>query len=90
MALNPSSFLYQHDTRSGVASFPAANVKKSPTSYSRSGLEDVRENVNLWSGRRELNPRRQPWQGCTLPLSYSRVRATHFIYPECCFRSTLN
>ena len=25
-----------------------------------------------WSGRRELNPRRQPWQGCTLPLSYSR------------------
>ena len=26
----------------------------------------------FWSGRRELNPRRQPWQGCTLPLSYSR------------------
>ena len=25
-----------------------------------------------WSGRRDLNPRRQPWQGCTLPLSYSR------------------
>ena len=27
----------------------------------------------IWSGRRDLNPRLQPWQGCTLPLSYSRV-----------------
>ncbi len=27
---------------------------------------------NIWSGRRDLNPRLQPWQGCTLPLSYSR------------------
>jgi hypothetical protein len=26
----------------------------------------------LWSGKRDLNPRLQPWQGCTLPLSYSR------------------
>ncbi len=26
-----------------------------------------------WSGRRDLNPRLQPWQGCTLPLSYARV-----------------
>ena len=26
----------------------------------------------FWSGRRDLNPRLQPWQGCTLPLSYSR------------------
>ena len=25
------------------------------------------------SGKRDLNPRLQPWQGCTLPLSYSRV-----------------
>ncbi len=25
------------------------------------------------SGRRDSNSRRQPWQGCTLPLSYSRV-----------------
>ena len=28
----------------------------------------------LWSGRRDLNPRLQPWQGCTLPLSYSRAQ----------------
>ncbi len=26
----------------------------------------------LWSGKRDLNPRRLPWQGSTLPLSYSR------------------
>ena len=25
-----------------------------------------------WSGRRDLNPRPQPWQGCALPLSYAR------------------
>ena len=25
-----------------------------------------------WSGKRDSNPRLQPWQGCTLPLSYSR------------------
>src|SRR5579863_1408015 len=28
----------------------------------------------LSSGRRDLNPRRPPWQGGTLPLSYSRKR----------------
>ncbi len=30
----------------------------------------------VWSGRRDLNPRLQPWQGCTLPLSYSRIYET--------------
>ena len=28
------------------------------------------------SGKRDSNPRRQPWQGCTLPLSYSRVKGS--------------
>jgi hypothetical protein len=28
-----------------------------------------------WSGKRDLNPRLRPWQGRTLPLSYSRSRA---------------
>ncbi len=27
----------------------------------------------FWSGRRDLNPRHQPWQGCALPLSYTRI-----------------
>ena len=31
----------------------------------------LRDHQN-WSGKRDLNPRLQPWQGCTLPLSYSR------------------
>src|SRR5262249_59161424 len=28
-----------------------------------------------WSGRRDSNPRPQPWQGCALPLSYTRILA---------------
>ncbi len=27
---------------------------------------------NKWSGRTDLNRRRPPWQGGTLPLSYAR------------------
>ena len=30
--------------------------------------------LDLWSGRRDLNSRLRPWQGRTLPLSYSRLR----------------
>ena len=29
--------------------------------------------TSKWSGRRDLNPRPQPWQGCALPLSYFRI-----------------
>ena len=29
-----------------------------------------------WSGRRDSNPRPQPWQGYALPLSYARVLAS--------------
>src|SRR5688500_895803 len=28
--------------------------------------------LTKWSGKRDSNPRPQPWQGCALPLSYSR------------------
>ncbi len=31
---------------------------------------------SFWSGRRDSNPRPQPWQGCALPLSYTRIRGT--------------
>ena len=31
-----------------------------------------RSPLECWSGRRDLNPRLRPWQGRTLPLSYSR------------------
>src|SRR5690348_4999959 len=34
------------------------------------------EGWQLWSGRRDLNPRLRPWQGRTLPLSYSRSAAS--------------
>src|SRR5271167_2108541 len=35
------------------------------------------EGSRFWSGRRDLNPRLRPWQGRTLPLSYSRL-FSHF------------
>ncbi len=35
-------------------------------------LRTVAFALNSWSGRRDLNPRLRPWQGRTLPLSYSR------------------
>ena len=31
------------------------------------------ETLCFWSGRRDSNPRLQPWQGCALPLSYARI-----------------
>ncbi len=35
-----------------------------------------------WSGKRDSNPRLRPWQGRTLPLSYSRSRRPHGIVPQ--------
>ena len=32
-----------------------------------------------WSGRRDSNPRHQPWQGCALPLSYARINRTRYL-----------
>ena len=29
--------------------------------------------MSTWSGKRDSNSRPQPWQGCALPLSYSRA-----------------
>jgi hypothetical protein len=31
--------------------------------------------IKVWSGKRDSNPRLRPWQGRTLPLSYSRSAA---------------
>ena len=38
----------------------------------RTGLQNRRQSAGNWSGRRDSNPRPQPWQGCALPLSYAR------------------
>ncbi len=37
-----------------------------------------------WSGRRDSNPRPQPWQGCALPLSYAREPYEHEHKPSIC------
>ena len=43
-------------------------------SYSVGSLLGLAFALNSWSGRRDLNPRLRPWQGRTLPLSYSRSK----------------
>ena len=35
---------------------------------------DPEISTKSWSGRRDSNPRPQPWQGCALPLSYTRIQ----------------
>jgi hypothetical protein len=45
------------------------------SAYARGGVLPLRlcTPPNLsWSGKRDSNPRLRPWQGRTLPLSYSR------------------
>jgi hypothetical protein len=40
-----------------------------------------------WSGKRDLNPRLQPWQGCTLPLSYSRSALFYIMDARYCVKA---
>ena len=44
---------------------------KLPGSKTPEGQE-INLTREFWSGRRDSNPRPQPWQGCALPLSYAR------------------
>ena len=46
---------------------PFARLQEAPPEAS-----DCARRRDILSGRRDLNPRRPPWQGGTLPLSYSR------------------
>src|ERR1041384_2867760 len=50
--------------------------------YSRAGLESPPSPLKPWSGRRDLNPRLRPWQGRTLPLSYSRSAQKYSCQPK--------
>ena len=36
--------------------------------------------LNLWSGRRDSNPRQPAWKAGTLPLSYSRESSSFYIW----------
>jgi hypothetical protein len=38
--------------------------------------------LNLWSGKWDSNPRLRPWQGRTLPLSYSRSPVLNNLSPQ--------
>src|SRR6185312_5169772 len=35
-----------------------------------------------WSGRRDSNPRHQPWQGCTLPAELLPLNSGPSIFPS--------
>ena len=60
--------LSTRDSRS-VAPFSVSGCRR------RRALGGLRRGpgTEFWSGRRDSNPRRPPWQGGTLPLSYSRA-----------------
>ncbi len=69
-----------------ILSFAGESLPRQGTLFHRAGHALARDlfyhwgggvslpaaDIRLWSGKRDLNPRLQPWQGCTLPLSYSR------------------
>ena len=47
-----------------------------PTWHCR--LRLMAQSRESWSGRWDSNPRPQPWQGCALPLSYTRIIVPRF------------
>jgi integrase len=53
--------------------FGAALRRSAPSNSARGGE---------WSGKRDSNPRLRPWQGRTLPLSYSRAQTPNRIRPN--------
>lgn len=67
-----------------------------PNPKSNCRLRGSRPSVTFqkWSGRRDSNPRRQPWEGCILPLNYFRNMSEfttnkfylqYIIYSASCF-----
>ena len=35
-----------------------------------------------WSGQWDSDPRHQPWQGCALPLSYTRINSMAYLISQ--------
>ncbi len=74
-------------THKGFADLSLTTWVPRPCSMLRSepvhpGARSQLETKEIWSGRRDLNPRLRPWQGRTLPLSYSR--SARDIVPSAC------
>jgi hypothetical protein len=60
--------------RPDAACFPDANTKAGKQKTApKDRLNTLISFGKNWSGRRDSNPRPQPWQGCALPLSYARA-----------------
>ena len=59
--------------RTGIDGFAGRCITTLPPSLGGYvGRGDPVFRVRRWSGKRDSNSRPQPWQGCALPLSYSR------------------
>lgn len=50
-------------------------IRAYPKSSRRLPIEKAAHKGRLfnWSGQWDSDPRHQPWQGCALPLSYTRI-----------------
>ena len=62
----------QWSVAGGHSPATAATYKDAPKAGRTQKAFVVLRGEKIWSGRRDLNPRLRPWQGRTLPLSYSR------------------
>ncbi len=59
--------------------FESINYKKYRNFKIKNGIKKATEiSCFFWSGRRDSNSRRSPWQGDALPLSHSRK--SHYVY----------
>src|SRR6185295_15495605 len=52
----------------------APAFRQAPKLKRESEAGGLRFPFKIWSGKRGSNSRPQPWQGCALPLSYSRAK----------------
>src|SRR3954471_21359903 len=70
---------YNSEGRSSFSSAASILTGESTSAPRRDGRQLSPANVSeSWSGKRDSNPRLRPWQGRTLPLSYSRSpRSSH-------------
>src|SRR5262249_29625555 len=67
-----------HPGRENVERFATAAADGRSVRSLSAARPETRATVSMiwkfWSGRRDSNPRPQPWQGCALPLSYTRIQ----------------
>src|SRR5262245_22065082 len=64
--------LRSHERRTRTIASTNAEPPTAATAHVRAARAAA-HSIKIWSGKRDSNPRLRPWQGRTLPLSYSRL-----------------